>query len=173
MNFLVVSQRAKANPNYSLKDLTGHGRFDILPRCILAAKRKLMHSMGDAIYIYLAQGPGWLTIPDSINFQEEDEISLAAIIQKEWDTFYSSGTFDELVKELLPEKVYLLTEAGIPFSGREELDNAVIVLGAQQDLTNDELHILENYNLNEISLGEESMLASQAITFIRQLYMIQ
>ena len=33
--------------SYNLKDLTGHGRFDIIPRCILAAGRRLVEDMVD------------------------------------------------------------------------------------------------------------------------------
>ena len=62
MRFLVISQRAKPDPNYSLKDLTGHGRFDVIPRVILAASRNIVEKTADDIFIYLkgSTDTGWI-----------------------------------------------------------------------------------------------------------------
>ena len=53
-----------------------------------------------------------------------------------------------------------------------------MILGAQRDLTEDDHSSIENFVKNQqlpytdISLGDEAMLASQAIIFLRQLQMI-
>lgn len=175
MIFLVISQRAKSNPNYSLKDLTGHGRFDILPRCILAASRKLATRQSDDIYLFLKEGnQGWIRWDNQIKTEDEDEISIAARIQENWQEMFSEGTLMDLINKISPQSIFLLDELGVTMQPDKIEDNSLIVLGAQKDLTPDDLEVLQQFSTNysSLSLGDESMLASHAIIYIRQLLML-
>ncbi|MFV2016465.1 MAG: hypothetical protein ACC656_13625, partial [Candidatus Heimdallarchaeota archaeon] len=87
MKFLVVSQRAIPNPNFRLNDLTGHGRIDVVMRCILAACRPLPKDNSSSIYCYLKGSDnhnehGWLTWEKRID--NHDEVSLAAVVHDNW-----------------------------------------------------------------------------------------
>ena len=67
MNFLIISQKCQFNSNYTLNNLTGHGRFDIICRSILASTRELQSDKGSSIFCYLKGGEekGWLKILSS------------------------------------------------------------------------------------------------------------
>ena len=164
MTFLLISQRAIPNSNYNLKDLTSHGRIDVVFRCILAATRQIATDPGHDIYCFLKGSTphGWLTIHSDFVHEEDDEISLAARIQDHWSEVFTTGTLDQLIPQLDHPFVFL-TETGTQtreFKG-------TIVLGAQNDLITEDLSGLP-IGL-EVSLGNRSLLASHAIIYSRQL----
>ena len=164
MAFLLVSQRALASPQYNLKDLTGHGRIDVVMRCILAATRTLASDQGSKIYCLLkgSQPHGWLTIdPEMIN-EDDDEISLAAKLQTVWQECFTVGELEDLLA-LLPAPFILLSEDG----DRVTKFDGTIILGAQNDLTEEDLAKIPVSSI--ISLGSRSLLASHAIIYTRQL----
>jgi len=162
--YLLISQRAKANNRYNLKNLTGHGRFDVVVRCILAATRQLTSDPGEVIYAYLkgSEPWGWLEIQPQFVKEDDDEISLAAKIQERWDDIFTEGILSELVN-LLEEPFLLLSENGEVI----ESFSGTIVLGAQNDLVDADLDLIPI--TQKISLGKRSLLASHAIIYSRQL----
>ena len=164
MNFLIISQKCQFNSNYTLNNLTGHGRFDIICRSILASTRELQSDKGSSIFCYLKGGEekGWLKIDPSFVEEIDDEISIAAKIKNNWSKIATKGNLINLFGQL-PKPITLLSEYGAPptsFTG-------TIVLGAQNDLSRNDKITLEIEN--EISLGSKSLLASHAIIYVRQL----
>ena len=175
MKFLVISQRAKSNPDFSLKDLTGHGRFDILPRCILAATRGLVTRPADEIFLFLKQeDQGWINWAGQFSTEEEDEISIAAIIKENWTNLFTQGSLEDLINNISPDSIFLLSEEGEKVEPNKIVENSLLILGAQKDLTLEDLEVIKQYlsTYSSISLGEEIMLASHAITYLRQLLLI-
>ena len=172
MNFLVISQRAYPTNKYNLKDLTGHGRIDVLFRCILAATRELFGDDKCRIHCFLkGKDPyGWLNITPEDVSEEWGEIELASFLQKKWSKYFHQGTLEDLVNELNAPFV-LLAENGETLSEiNQDIERMIIVLGAQNDLTDDDLLTINP--AMSLSLGQNSMLASQAITYFRQKYRI-
>lgn len=171
MIFLVISQRAIPNPNYSLKDLEGHGRFDIICRCILSATRRSAITSSDSIVCFLKGGDGpagWITWNN--NSDGLNEISIAHQLAEKWDQIFTRGKLQDLLAMYPEAERVLLDERGISFEEISfKLDNSsvMIILGAQQDLTSDDLEICAP--MEKIKLGNESLLASHAITLIREL----
>ena len=165
-----------ADNTYSLKNLPGHGRIDILFRCILASTRPL--NGYHPIYVYMKGGEkqGWIEYQEITD--REDEISLAHKISENWDDYFTLGSIDKLLLDISPSAIYHLAESGEMISNKKMSDDDLVILGAQRDLTEDDLNNLNNYSiskhvsLTEISLGDEAMLASQTIIFLRQLQMI-
>jgi tRNA pseudouridine-54 N-methylase len=168
MIFLVISQRAKANPQYNLKDLPGHGRIDVIFRCILAATRELTNDPGHPIYIYLkgSEPQGYLHIDFNFVSSDDDEISIAAKIQDNWDQLFTLSSLEALLSEIDFDALYLLSEDGELLTDIKIRDQDLILLGAQNDLVEADLEIFNQ--LTRISLTQKSLLASQAITFLRQ-----
>ncbi|MHA2502068.1 MAG: hypothetical protein ACXAE3_04305 [Candidatus Kariarchaeaceae archaeon] len=164
MIFLVISQRAKAHSAYSLKDLEGHGRIDIIFRTILAATRQLASDQGHTIYCHLkgSEPQGWMKLHYNDVDESHDEVSLAAHIKNNWGEYFTEGTLAQLVADL-PRPFALLSEGGASFQKLE----GTVILGAQQDLTPDDLRAISPDSI--ISLGERSLLASHAIIYTRQM----
>ncbi|MCY3410998.1 MAG: hypothetical protein INQ03_05100 [Candidatus Heimdallarchaeota archaeon] len=170
MKFLVISQRAIGSPEFSLKDLPGHGRFDIIPRCILAASRPLATQIGYPIAVFLKGGEyGWIEW-NNFDTLNEDEVSLAAIIQQTWDKIFHQGSLSELLDSIEFKRIILLNEQGDNLSEIMPDEDDLLILGAQQDLKDEDISLLESHPyVVRLSLGDESMLASQAIVYLRQL----
>ncbi len=172
ISFLVISQKAIGTPDYSLKDLPGHGRFDIVVRSLLQASTlDHTHNYSD-FHCLMKGGPtiGWLSwrskVPD-----EEDEVSISAILQREWNNYFTQGSLSHFLRMyeqdhpnysqiLLSEDGLTLEEIDLPKDG-----DLLIILGAQHDLVKDD--IAEFSNLQLLSLGSQSMLASHAIAYFR------
>jgi tRNA pseudouridine-54 N-methylase len=170
MKFLVVSQRAIPNPNFRLNDLTAHGRIDVLIRCILAACRPLIHNKTNTIYCYLKGSDeptewGWISWDTSI--ENHDEPSFAATIQKKWNDIFKIGSLEECLQDARCTSYIYLHEDGTDIDEYKIVDKQnLVVLGAQSDLNDDDLEIIKDHT--KIKLSESSMLASQAIIFMRQ-----
>ena len=171
MKFLVVSQRAIPNPNFRLNDLTGHGRIDVVMRCILAACRLLPKDNSSSIYCYLKGSDnhiehGWLTWEKRID--NHDEVSLAAVIHDNWSELFTQGKLINLIRLTNCQKIIYLHEEGEVYDSLHGLDDeTLIVLGAQSDLTSEDLKCLDISS--NIKLSDKPMLASQVIALFRQL----
>ncbi|MHA2251139.1 MAG: hypothetical protein ACXAD7_12310 [Candidatus Kariarchaeaceae archaeon] len=169
MIFIVISQKAIPNANFKVNDLPAHGRFDIVVRCILSASRQILGQKGTPIYCFLkgAENHGWISWPISECIGLQDEISIACRIKENWDNLFTTGSLLDLIKSIEFEDMILLDENGQNFEDiSADLNNCLVVLGAQKDLNQGDLYTLEpNYHLK---LGKDAMLASHAITFFRQ-----
>lgn len=170
MKFLVISQRAFPNPNFRLNDLTGHGRIDVIVRCILAACRPMFGNKPNVIYCYLKGSDdqkqwGWITWEGSI--ENHDETSFAGVIKEKWGDIFQIGTLGDLLQEINCSDYIYLHEDGIVIDELNKFDDEnLIILGAQKDLTHDDLKTLPSYY--QLNLSDHSILASQAIVLYRQ-----
>lgn len=177
MSFLIISQRAEPFVNVNMKSLTELGRFDILLRSILAATR-FIHSndeTADTIYCYIkGNGLGWFRW-DKIS-QNEDEVTLAYDIEKNWEEIFNPSSLLELLETISPTSICYLQEDGIDINSADliQVKGSLVILGAQNDLVDNDRDQLDEFISNNsiksysVSLGSESMLASQSITFLRQ-----
>ena len=179
MKFLVISQRAKGNPNFPLNDTAGHGRFDVVIRCILAAVRELTPDSllnSSEIFTFLKGGEvqGWLHFNSGQDLG--DEASAAVIIKNNWQQYWHDGSLSDLLTHFPDDSIWIeLAEDGssldtfFGFCDKDDLDKMVVILGAQQDLTEEDKHALSKKitSIFRVSLGDVSLLASQAISMFR------
>jgi tRNA pseudouridine-54 N-methylase len=169
--FLVISQKAIPKKDFRLRDLPGHGRIDIIFRCILAARRSLPSSEAAEIYCFLKGGEstGWISWKSDTDLDKDDEVSLAGKIRRNWNKYFFVGTLDELLTQLDYKRIILLAEDGIDIAQKNICDfqDDIIVIGAQNEPSAYDIGILNPHF--RISLGQEIMLASHAITLYRQL----
>ena len=179
VKFLLISQRAKGNPGFSLKDTPGHGRIDVVVRCILAATRKVTQNspINDSeIYAYLkgSEPTGWLHVSSGVDLG--DESSAAAYIKDNWDNYWTEGGLGNLLQRFSEESIFIeLTEDGssistfLEFVDPADIPRMVLILGAQRDLTDEDKRDLQSHIpvVHRVSLSSKSLLASQAITLFR------
>lgn len=177
MHFLVVSQRAKGNPNFRLNDLPGHGRFDVICRVILSGITKLQDNGETKVTCFLkgSEPFGWLTVSSSNFTENHDEISLAAELQRNWTEYWHEGSLADLFSQTCESSeltMFELSEHGTSIDGLNSggsINSAkmIVLLGAQRDLTDEDNVIVKKYPFQQISLGDEPLLASQAISIFR------
>jgi len=179
MKFLLISQRAKGTPSYSLKDTPGHGRFDVVVRCILAATRKVTsHSSVNEseIFAFLKglEPYGWLYLRGPLDLG--DESSAASILKEYWSEYWTEGSLSEVVGKFQSDSIFVeLSEDGSPISSfldfcdPADIPKMVLLLGSQCDITEEDRQILRAAIpvVHRVSLGSRSLLASQAITLFR------
>ncbi len=178
---LLIHQKAIPNNSYKLNNLPGHGRIDIIFRCMLNALRTI--SKNDFVevdfYSFLKGGEpkGYLHLTrDSFNFDQEFEVSLARKVKENWETLWHEESLINLagnLKKNNPNMIWMdLQETGFKLTQENiaELlkDNDLgIVLGSKNDITPEDRLNLEELGCVPISIHEESLLASQVIGLIR------
>lgn len=171
MIIIVVSQKAIPTKDFRLRDLPGHGRIDIMMRCILAARRPLPSAEPARIFCFLKGGDptGWISWENESDLVDEDEVSIAGKIRGNWDKYFTAGTLNELLALFGSRKVITLTTNGIDVSKIDisQYQDSIVVFGAQIAPSKEDKDIL-NPHL-QISLGRQALLASHAITLYRQL----
>ena len=174
MKFLVISQLAIGTKTFQLNNLTANGRLDVIMRCILASQRRL--SGGDpqtnTIYCFLKGGEteGWIEWNSIID--SDDEISIASKIKVSWDEVFHIGNICNLMDKIDHKSTILLSETGNSYEQLVPIDtNPLFVLGAQNDLTSEDLEIISPDHL--LSLSDQPMLASHAIIKLRQILTIK
>ncbi|MDH5646188.1 MAG: hypothetical protein OEZ01_09285, partial [Candidatus Heimdallarchaeota archaeon] len=141
---------------------------DVIFRCILSALRPIGTGIDNKVYAYLKNGehPGYLSMQSSDIDPNEDEISLAYKIKNNWDTYFTKKSLQELIAEWPNADIWHLHEDGISLSDATiEHLNSIFVLGAQSDLTEEDLQKIQP--MGNVKIGETSMLASQVIAYVR------
>lgn len=181
--FVIVGQRAKASPAFSLVDLPGtSGRLDVLVRCLRAA---LLVSHGlrrDAIaYLVLLGSPSPRTVrvtAAEARFLRPDERALATLVQKalaepiSGDAFVDArpgvavadGGLDVVIGDTRGSAHFLLDEAG-PDIRREPLDGADVTffLGDHLGLDAHSRALISQLGARPVSLGPVAVHAEDAV----------
>lgn len=165
-------------PGFSLNDLPGSGRIDLLARCVSSALW-LSHGVrrDTSIHLFVEVNKQRVMISFSglkIKRVSPDERNIASWISKALDCFVEG-------KEQVQEGIKI-QRIGLPrfleqFRGRDiiilkeggkdvresELKDPAFILGDHLDLPEGVLKELERFHPKEVSLGPESLLASHAI----------
>ena len=174
MKILVVSQRAIGTNTFQLNNLTANGRLDVIMRCILAAQRRLsvVETHTNTIYCFLKGGDreGWIEWNSIVD--TDDEISIASKIKECWNEVFYIGNIGKLMDKIDHKTTILLSETGNNYEQLVPMGaNPLFVLGAQNDLTSEDLEIISPDH--QLSLSDQPMLASHAIIKLRQILTIK
>ncbi|MFB6204124.1 MAG: tRNA (pseudouridine(54)-N(1))-methyltransferase TrmY [Candidatus Nanohaloarchaea archaeon] len=170
--FIVLGHDAPVTP-FSLDNLAGEGRMDLLSRCVNAAFLK-SHGIRKDTRLFLV-------LDDYITLRFEgselgginpDERSIAALISKALNQHYeseqkiSNGFYSSIKSfgELLDgfDRVITLHEDGEDIQGAEIPDEPVFVLSDNRDFTAAEKELLEDSR--SVSLGPEVLHTDHSIT---------
>lgn len=169
------------SPDFSLDDLPGSGRMDLVARCICNALW-ISHALrqDSCIHIVACGSPNPPVVisfyGDTLRGVSPDERNIAAWIKKALSgkrknpgIIIRKISFQQLIEELASEGTifYILDEKGTDIARAKELrEDSVFVLGDHLGLPKKEEKFVERFEHEEISLGTTSYLASQCITVV-------
>ncbi len=167
IDFVVVTD-ALPNPNYSLKNLEGHRRMDIIMRNALVALRDVFQGQHITFHAVFTQG-GILSLTQAdYDYMVHDEISLAAALKDNWQTHFKEIPFSEFLKSIKNRQAVVLEKDAPHISSTFLKRDLAVFLGAKLDMPKEYvLAIEENLPTVYASLGNMHLLASQAIGLTR------
>ena len=174
--FVFVSHEAPTDADFSLNDLPGAGRVDLLCRCVNAA---LLTSHGvreDATARLVIRDDEDVTVRfegEEVSGINPDERSIAGVVRAalEERTYYEvearrgvyvaekglRGVLDETEGETV-----VLHEDGERALGVETPDNPVFVLSDHGDFTDEDIEAVEERDARRVSLGPVALHADHA-----------
>jgi tRNA (pseudouridine54-N1)-methyltransferase len=180
--FIVVGHDAPTTADFSLSDLPGAGRLDLLARAVTSSLL-LSHGIREVVRTHLV-----LDDEFTIRFEgselrrlNPDERSTAALVQTALEerqeavghmavetspgVYLSRLGFETTVEHAASDgTVCQLHEGGRPAPEVEPLENPVFVLSDHQEFGADEQETLSELREYSLSLGPERLHADQAIT---------
>jgi len=180
--FVIVGHDAHIDAEFSLEDLPGAGRMDLLARCVTASLL-LSHGIRDDVRT-------WLVLADEFTVRFEgaalrglhpDERSTAALVRNalaERDeaighvpveaspgvSLFRFGFETTLEQAAADGSVCQLHEDGKPASEVDPPDDPVFVLSNHQTLREEDVAVLDSYRQQRITLGPERLHADHAIS---------
>lgn len=176
--FVLWARKAKTTANFSLDDLPGSGRMDLVCRCISNALCTSDHLRHDTKIYAILEGPP--TPPLTILFDgallqqlDFDERSIAQHIQNALKGKTMLGvtvqkkSFEKLVQELSKDsQLVYLHEKGEDLRLAPFPDNSTFIFGDFLGLPAKTELFLERFQAKKISLGPTSLFASHCITIV-------
>lgn len=175
-DFVFVAHEAQTDTDFSLDDLPGAGRMDLLCRCVNAA---LLTSHGvreeTTARLVLRDEVELRLVGDEVRGLNPDERSIAGLVRSalEKKTYYeveaSAGVYvaERSLEEVLDEtegegEPVVLHEDGEPAASVEPPGSPVFVLSDHRDFTNEELAVLDERGARRVSLGPIALHADHA-----------
>ncbi|WP_435077472.1 tRNA (pseudouridine(54)-N(1))-methyltransferase TrmY [Halococcus sp. AFM35] len=178
--FVVLGHEVPLSPDFSLDDLTGAGRVDVLCRCVNSAFC-LSHAIREDVHV-------WLVLQDEFTVRFEgselknlnpDERSTAALIRGALEE--KEGAIGHMAAESSPGvsisrhglagvldeldgTVLALHEEGEPIGETEPPAEPAFVLSDHRDFTAHEAELLAERADRRVRLGPERLHADHAIT---------
>ncbi|MBO8180622.1 MAG: tRNA (pseudouridine(54)-N(1))-methyltransferase TrmY [Archaeoglobus sp.] len=182
--FLVVGNKAVTEP-FSLNDLPGAGRMDVLCRCTSQALF-ISHGIRKDVEVYLLLlGPPEppkvvLVKGNEVKRMSPDERNVAGHIRKalsiesgkRWKkvhsgVYVSKKGLEELLEELSNSySLVYLKEDGVNISKAKLPSNPLFILGDHEGLTEEQEEVVRNYVTLKLSLSPLSLLAEQCIVIV-------
>jgi len=178
--FVVIGHDAPTTPDFSLDDLPGTGRMDLLARSVTAA---FLHSHGirENVRAHLVLDDTFTVRFEGSELQglNPDERSTAALVRAALEEreeavgrmavetspgVYLSRTGLAATLDSVAGSVHQLHEGGTPVVEVDPPENPVFVLSDHHDVRPDEATMLAEKGARQVSLGPEALHADQAIT---------
>jgi tRNA (pseudouridine54-N1)-methyltransferase len=178
--FVVVGHDAPTTPDFSLDDLPGAGRLDVLCRCLTSAFL-LSHGIRERVEVRLVLADAFTLRFDGATLRRlnPDERSTAARIRNALEqraeavgqlpVETSPGVslrrvgFEQTLADLEGTVCQLHAE-GTPATAVDPPSDPVFVLSDHHDFQHDEASALADARDHQIALGPEAVHADQAIT---------
>jgi len=177
---VVVGHDAPTDPAFSLDDLPGAGRMDLLARSVTAALL-CSHDIREDVRVALVLGDTYTVRFDgsALRGLHPDERSTAALVRTALEEREAAvgqipvevspglslarvGLSDTLAETAGP--VYQLHEDGTPVTDLDPPADPTLVLSDHRSFRDDEVATLGNADARRVSLGPEVLHADQAIT---------
>ena len=180
--FLIIGHEAPTTAEFSLDDIPGAGRLDVLCRSVVSGLL-LSHGIREDTRVVVVLDDTYTLRFDGETLRQfhPDERSTAARIRSALDqreeavghmevetspgVYLSRLGLDETLSSLESEGTLLqLHDQGTPVAAFDPPENPIFVLSDDQDIRDDEQQLLDELNAESISLGPERLHADQAIT---------
>lgn len=186
--FAVILEEDPPKTNFSLKNLPGESKIDVIARNILTLyPRSNLKSSVTYYAIFTKNSPMVLQV-NGLTIREEwyDEIETAALIRDsivipaekfnvesinsknefQWYNLNNFQHFFEVITALQYSLIYL-HELGEPIDTSLKLkgtkENLAYILGGRQDISPEHEQYLETIQVKKVNLGDKSYLASTCI----------
>lgn len=178
--FVVVGHDAPTTADFSLDDLPGAGRVDVLCRCVTSAF-VLSHGIREDVRVHLVLGGEYVVRFEGRELRRlnPDERSTAALIRgalEERDAAVGAmeaeaspgvsirkGDLETVLGDLAGRTVVELREDGDPVVDLDPPDEPTFVLSDHRDFTDAEADLLASAADERVSLGPRALHADQAI----------
>ena len=181
--FVVVGHDAPTSPEFSLDDLPGAGRLDVLCRCVTSAFF-LSHDIRESVRVRLVLGEEYVVRFDGAELRRlnPDERSTAALIRGALEVREEAigameaeaspgvairkGDLESAIEASLQDGGILvqLHEDGDPIVDVEPPADPVFVLSDHQEFTDEEAALLAERADERVSIGPLALHADHAIT---------
>lgn len=179
--FIVLGHNAPTTPEFSLDDLSGAGRLDVLCRCVGAAVF-LSHGIRDSVRVRLVLSDEYTLRFDSDTLRRlyPDERTIAARIRDALEQredaighmpaevspgmeLYRLG-FEATLDDASDGTLVQLHAEGTPLPEASLPDDPVFVLSDHEDFTDSEADLLADRADQRLRVGPETLHADQTIT---------
>lgn len=180
--FIVVGHDAPRTPEFSLDDLPGAGRLDVLCRAVNSAFF-LSHDIREDVRVRLVLGDQYVLRFEGTELRRlnPDERSTAALIRNALEAreeaigameatpspgvYIGKGDFESTVREAADDGTLVeLHEDGDPVVDVEPPSDPVFVLSDHHDFTDSEAELLAETADERVSLGPHPLHGDHAIT---------
>ncbi len=181
-SFLVVGHDAPTTPAFSLDDLPGAGRVDLLARCLVAGLLR-SHGVREDARVHLVLDDSYTLVVDGATVRglHPDERSTAARIRGTLEArdeaigalpaepspgvaLYRGGLESALDRAAADaDGVVLLDEDGAPVAAVDPPANPLFVCSDHRDLTASDRAVVADHGPTRLSLGPVALHADQAI----------
>ncbi len=186
--FVVILEEEPPKSDFSLKNLPGESKIDVIARNILTLYPRSHLKSSITYYALFTKNSPMVLQVNGLTVKEEwyDEIEIASFIRNSFEIpaekfdvdsintsneiqWYSLSNFQhffEVISALHYNLIYL-HESGEPIDTSQKLkgtkDSLAFILGGRQDISREHEQYLETIQVNKINLGEKSYLASTCI----------
>ncbi len=186
--FAVILEEEPPKINFSLKNLPGESKIDVISRNVLTLFPRSDLKSSVTYYAIFAKNSPMVLQVNGLTVREEwyDEIEIASFIREalerpvetfdvdsintknelQWYSLNNFQHFFEVITELQYNLIYL-HELGEPLETSLKLkgtkENLAFILGGRQDISTEHEQYLEMIQVKKINLGEKSYLASTCI----------
>jgi tRNA (pseudouridine54-N1)-methyltransferase len=180
--FIVVGHDAPTTADFSLDDLPGAGRLDVLCRCVNSAFF-LSHDLREDVRVHLVLGDEYVVRFEGAELRRlnPDERSTGALIRGALEAreeaigameanpspgvYIGTGDFAATVESAAEEGTLVeLHEDGDPVVDIEPPENPVFVLSDHHDFTDAEADLLADRADRRVSIGPHALHADHTIT---------
>ena len=180
--FVVVGHDAPTTPEFSLDDLPGAGRLDVLCRCVTSALL-LSHDIRESVRVRLVLDGAYVVRFEGSELRHlrPDERSAASLIRGALEAreeaigameatpspgvYVGSGGFERAVDDASAAgELLVLHEDGDPIVEVDPPTDAAFVLSDHRDFTDDEMAVLREAGARRVSAGPRALHADHAVT---------
>ena len=180
--FVVVGHDAPTTPEFSLDDLPGAGRLDVLCRCVTSALL-LSHDIRESVRVRLVLDGAYVVRFEGSELRHlrPDERSAASLIRGALEAreeaigameanpspgvYLGSGGFERAVDDASAAgELLVLHEDGDPIVEVDPPTDAAFVLSDHRDFTDDEAAVLREAGARRVSVGPRALHADHAVT---------